>query len=354
MKKILVTSLIVLSSFMAADTAFAAVQDVYGYACSQNIGCFSLNSASSYQQTGYGLQPASFKVQYDTTTNLFSGTAWSPVVGDINFGVGCSPITPAISGNKCAKIVLAGTSASDIAAAGGWMGVINLQNVQVSAPGASTFSGKGWEGWNPDNYGGNPADVGIGWVDFTNASLVPQQPVTCGSANGTYVTAAPTTNLCSDGTTPTVSGPTQTGYYNWTCGTQNQQCSANYKGPGGQATCDPTAISVATDTLPSNLCESPSTLSGTVSGSNPWSWVCKNGTNTITCQSIPSTNQPGLACGTTPGTCSPSSLQVTLDTPLPGQWICTDTTQNPQVSITCGGSTTSTTPGPLRPIYKEN
>lgn len=353
MKKILITSLIVISSLVTANTAFAAVQDVYGYACSQNIGCFSLNSASSYQQTGYGQQPSSFKVQYDDTTNQFSGTAWSPVVGIINFGVGCAPITPAISGNKCAKVALAGSSATDIAAAGGWMGVINLQGVQISAPGASTFSGKGWEGWNPDNYGANPADVGVGWVDFTHASLIPEQLVSCGSAHGTYVSSAPTANLCSDSSMPTVTGPTQTGYFNWTCGTQNIQCSANYDGPGGQAICDPIATTVPTDTLPSNFCKSPSTLSGTVSGSNPWSWVCKNGTNTTSCQTIP-INPQGISCGTIVGTCNPSSAQVSLDTPIVGQWTCTDTTQSPTVSITCGGSATSTNPGPLKPIFKEN
>lgn len=358
MKKIFLTSLIVFASLVGAQTASAAVQDVFGYACSQNIGCFSLNSVSSAGQPGYAAQPSSFKVQYDTTTTLFSGTAWSPAVGTINFGVGCAPITPAISGNECAKVVLAGTSTADIAAAGGWMGVINLQNVQASAPGSSTFSGKGWEGWNSDNYGGNPADVGVGWVDFTNASLVNQQPVTCGTANGTIVSSAPTANLCSDGSTP-VTGPTLNNtLYNWTCGPQNTACSATYKGPGGAATCDPIAISIPTNTLPSNLCESPSTLSGTVSGSNPWSWTCKNGTNTTTCQSIPlGSSTTGVSCGNTFGTCNPGTIdpalvQATPDVPVPGQWTCTDSSQNTPITITCGGTLPNT--GPLKPIFKEN
>jgi hypothetical protein len=242
------------------------------------------------------------------------------------------------------------------------MGVINLQNVQVSAPGASTFSGKGWEGWNSDNYGGNPADVGVGWVDFTNASLVNQQQVTCGTANGTIVSSAPTANLCSDGSTP-VTGPTLTSnntVYSWTCGPQNVACSAQNNGINGIAECDPIAVSVPTNTLPTNLCKGFSVLNGTVSGSNPWSWVCKNGSNTTTCQSIPlSPSTTGVSCGVTLGTCNPgnvnpAAIQVTTNSPVQGQWICTDTSQNPSISITCGGSATSTNTGPLKPIFKEN
>ncbi|MDR0650755.1 MAG: hypothetical protein LBG59_05135 [Candidatus Peribacteria bacterium] len=50
----------------------------------------------------------------------------------------------------------------------------------------------------------------------------------CGSANGTNITAAPTSNLCSVGTASTVSG---SGPWTWTCaglnGGTNASCSAN-------------------------------------------------------------------------------------------------------------------------------
>jgi len=51
----------------------------------------------------------------------------------------------------------------------------------------------------------------------------PPPTVTCGSADGETFTTAPTTNLCSDGSTPTVSGGAN-GPWSWTCGAAS--CSA--------------------------------------------------------------------------------------------------------------------------------
>lgn len=352
MKKKLLTLLIAIGIFATGHSAFAATMDVYGYACSQNIGCFSLNSDSSTGSAAYAAQPASFKVQYDTITNLFSGSAWSPVVGQIDFGQTCSPITPAITGTKCAKVLLATQNQSS---AGGWGGVIDMQNVQVSSPGATTFSGRGWEGWDVDSGGQTPSDVGIGWVDFSNASLGTTPTVTCGTANGQTVSTAPTTGLCSDGSTPAVSGPTG-GQYTWTCGTNPNTvaCSATDSVTGGSPACDVTATTVPTNTLPTNLCAAGSTLvSGSVTGNDPWSWTCKKGANTITCSTV-TIVPPGVpSCGPTPGTCLPAGM-VSTAVLSNGTWTCTDTSQFPNVTITCGGNTPPGTTTPLKPVYKEN
>ncbi|MEI8224277.1 MAG: hypothetical protein WCG20_04125 [bacterium] len=355
MKKKLLTLFIAIGMFAIGHSAFAATMDVYGYACSQNIGCFSLNSVSSAGQVGYTTpaQPASFKVQYDTVTNLFSGSAWSPTVGQIDFGQTCSPITPAITGTKCAKVLLATQNQSS---AGGWGGVIDMQNVQVSSPGGSTFSGRGWEGWDVDSGGQTPSDVGVGWVDFSNASLAPTPTVTCGTANGQTVSTAPTTGLCSDSSTPTVSGPTG-GQYTWTCGMNPNtvSCVATDSVTGGAPACDVTATTVPTNVVPTNLCAPGSTLLGSVTGNNPWSWTCKKGVNTIACSTVTIPPNGVPSCGTTAGTCLPSGAIASTVQPN-GTWTCTDTSQFPNITITCGGSnpTSSVSTSPLKPVYKEN
>lgn len=354
MKKKIFTLLIAIGIFATGHSAFAATMDVYGYACSQNIGCFSLNSISSAGQSGYAAQPASFKVQYDTTTNLFSGSGWSPIVGQVDFGQTCAPITPAITGAKCAKVLLATTNQSS---AGGWGGVIDLQNVQVSSPGATTFSGRGWEGWDVDLRGQTPSDIGVGWLDFSNASLGTTVTVTCGIANGQTVAAAPTTGLCSDNSTPTVSGPTG-GQYTWTCGMSPNTvaCTATDIVTGTNPSCDVTATTIPTNTLPTTLCASGSTLvPGSVTGNDPWSWTCKKGANTVSCSSITLPPNGVPSCGSTPGTCLPAGM-VSTAVQSNGTWTCTDISQFPNVTITCGGSnpTSSASTSPLKPVYKEN
>ena len=343
MKKKILTFLAVVFLIAAAHQIFATsnVEDVFGYACSQNIGCFSLNSVSSNTEPGYAAQPATFKAQFDTTANEFTAgsTAWSPVVGPISFGVAC-PI--------CASVPLAtGSQAS----AGGWSGYIYMGSVHVTSASSTSFVGRGWEGLDTDIGGQNPSDTGIGWVDFTHALLDPSStppPVTCGIANGQTVAVAPTTGLCSDASTPTVSGNNP---WTWMCGTdtctaQNQQYVA---------TCGLVATTVATSTLPSNLCAPGSTLvNGSVTGSNPWSWTCSNSGQTVSCSSIPD-HQPGVPyCGTTSGTCGPAGVVASAVDPTTQQWTCTDTSTFPNTVITCGGITPPPQSGPLKPIYKEN
>ncbi len=298
MKKTLVIIVVILGITALGHAVIAAPQAVYGYACTQNIGCFSLNSFSSVGQPGYAAQPASFGVQYDTSSEEFvSGTSgWSPVVGPINFGVTCpASITSVISGSgsgkKCASIPLATTGGTET---GGWLGYVYLGDVRISSPGASTFSGKGWEGYDSDQGGQTPADVGIGWIDFSNAGL---NPVFCGPANGQVVTAAPTTGLCSDGSTPIVSPMSASGYYLWTCGSNS--CSA--RDQGYVATCDVNATTIPTRTIPSPLCapgSSASAVSGTAPG--PYTWTCTNSLDVITCSSV----VPG-GSGSVPGTLKP-------------------------------------------------
>src|SRR5712671_1112155 len=124
----------------------------------------------------------------------------------------------------------------------------------------------------------------------------------CGSANGTTVSTAPTTNLCTTGSTSSVSG---TGPFTWSCAGSNSgttaTCSANktvvtppspVNGVCGSA--NGTTVSTAPTT---NLCTTGSTSS--VSGTGPFTWSCA-----------------GSNSGTT-ATCSANKTVVTPPTPTP-------------------------------------
>ncbi len=119
-------------------------------------------------------------------------------------------------------------------------------------------------------------DIGI----FTK-SIIAVNGV-CGSSNGGAFTSAPTTNLCSAGTSTTVSG---SGPWSWTCqgmdGGTNASCSANVQVVNG--VCGSSNGGTFTSAPTTNLC-SAGTFT-TVSGSGPWSWTCQgvNGGTNASC-----------------------------------------------------------------------
>jgi len=131
----------------------------------------------------------------------------------------------------------------------------------------------------------------------------------CGSANGSSLTNAPTTNLCAAGGASPVSG---TGPWNWSCSGSNggitASCQALLRVNGS---CGPANL-VAVSTAPtSGLCSIGN--ASTVSGSGPWSWGCagSNGGTTASC-SAP------LQTITVNGVCGPANSIAVSTTPTSG------------------------------------
>jgi glutamine cyclotransferase len=87
-------------------------------------------------------------------------------------------------------------------------------------------------------------------ITFANGKIPPPPPVNgaCGSANGSAFEIAPTTNLCSAGTSSVVTG---VGPYYWSCAGSNggttTSCSAQYQAPAGNTDITPPAV-ISVDT----------------------------------------------------------------------------------------------------------
>src|ERR1700730_17338101 len=131
--------------------------------------------------------------------------------------------------------------------------------------------------WNNSNY----------WVDIVfNSGTTPPPPVNgqCGPANGVAVTSAPTTNLCSAGTTSSVTG---SGPWAWSClgsnGGTNASCSAPLKLTVVNGQCGSSNGASLTSVPTTNLCSTGTASS--VTGSGPWAWNCagSNGGTTAQC-----------------------------------------------------------------------
>ncbi len=162
----------------------------------------------------------------------------------------------------------------------------------------------------------------------------------CGPANGVGTSSAPTTGLCIAGSASAVSG---TGPWDWTCqgayGGGNASCSAPL--PLVNGTCGP-ANGVTTTTPPtSGLCTTGT--ASALSGSGPWGWDCQgaNGGTTATC-SAPAPVVTGI-CGPANGTpattipavglCS-SGNATTVSGSGPWAWACQGSGGG--ASATCG------------------
>ena len=105
---------------------------------------------------------------------------------------------------------------------------------------------------------------------------------TCGSANGTTVTAAPTSNLCASGTASSVSG---NGPFSWTCAGSNggtvESCSAQLQAPTGDVT-PPTSTAIATSGTTGATATITVSFSENVLMTKPLGMVVKIGTfNTV-------------------------------------------------------------------------
>lgn len=129
--------------------------------------------------------------------------------------------------------------------------------------------------YNGDTYRG--ADIGY-W------NLSTPSVGSCGSANGSSISVAPASNLCSAGTASTVTG---NGPWNWNCiginGGTNAICSASPTVVPVTGSCGFANSGSFTAAPSNNLCNSGTASS--VSGSGPWSWTCSgsNGGSSASC-----------------------------------------------------------------------
>jgi len=152
----------------------------------------------------------------------------------------------------------------------------------------------------------------------------------CGSADGTPVETAPTSDLCSGGTASVISG---TGPWTWTCDTSetSDNCSAPMAAKCGDAD------GVAVGTVPStDLCSSGT--ASAISGTGPWTWTCTEGGSSDSCSAPKTTTAScGSAAGTvvasapTTGLCSVGTastvVYISNASPLAQwyyQWTCTE------------------------------
>jgi hypothetical protein len=96
----------------------------------------------------------------------------------------------------------------------------------------------------------------------------------CGSANGVATSSAPVKNLCSAGNKTAVTSGTTT--WTWKCiglyGGSNANCSAPKISSGVDGVCGSANGTTVSSAPTTNLC-SVGTAS-TVTGSGPWSWTC--------------------------------------------------------------------------------
>ncbi len=133
--------------------------------------------------------------------------------------------------------------------------------------------------------GGVPVSPGSNNAYPVGIVLPPPVNGLCGSANGTTLASAPLTNLCSTGTSSSVTG---TGPWTWTCAGSNggstANCSALLAGPVViNGVCGSANGTTALSTPSTNLCSAGTVLGpwawnggGPIGGAvaGPWSWTC--------------------------------------------------------------------------------
>ncbi len=147
-----------------------------------------------------------------------------------------------------------------------------------SAGTASVVGGAGPWSWSCEGVnGGSNANC--------SASVAPA-PVNgiCGSSHGATLAAAPTTNLCSDGNSSAVAG---TGPWSWSCsgvnGGSNANCSASAAPVPVNGICGSSHGATLSAAPTTNLCSDGN--SSAVAGTGPWSWSCSgvNGGSNANC-----------------------------------------------------------------------
>ena len=145
-----------------------------------------------------------------------------------------------------------------------------------SAGTASAISGAGPWSWTcAGSNGGSTASCSDKLASTTKVNGA------CGSSNGADLTSKPTANLCTTGTASAVSG---SGPWSWSCagsgGGASSTCSALLETNGACGSSNGATVSAKPT---ANLCTAGTTSA--VSGSGPWSWTCagSNGGSTASC-----------------------------------------------------------------------
>ncbi len=233
------TALFILNpSFLAAPKTEAAINDLSGFAWSDNIGWISFSSTSDGSVSAYS-------VKIDTATGAISGSAWSENIGWISFDRSATNNPPSAPFNGGS-----GAIASIDWATGkvtGWAralaGCENTPGVPVTScggSGAGAASG-GWDGWIrlSDDANANWVNKGVsinvstgkfsgyawgdevmGWIDFA--------PTTGGVSILVSSCTPPLdpTGVCTGGQVCSASG---------VCIPPNGSCSTNFDCGGGQS-----------------------------------------------------------------------------------------------------------------------
>jgi len=220
-------------------------------------------------------------------------------------------------------------------------GASNLK-VLASAPttglcGSGTASAVTGAGpWNWSCTSGSIQSGGGASVDCVAFKDGPATDGSCGSADGTWVSSAPSSNLCASGTASSVTGA---GPWSWSCagssGGTTANCSANKVNTVNGSCGSANGAALSSAPAGADLCAQGNPSA--VSGSGPWSWTC-NGTGTPTgsnasCSASTATPVAGT-CGTSNGqtmASAPSSGLCATGTPSavggtgPWTWTCAGT-----------------------------
>jgi hypothetical protein len=155
------------------------------------------------------------------------GSIASPTVA---FSANPSSINP----SKISTVTWSSTNATSCTAGGGWNGTKNPSGTLAVSPPNTTSYTLACTG------PGGTSPVANTTVAVMSVSPTPINGA-CGSANATTISSAPSTNLCSTGTSSSVAG---SGPWTWTCGGSNGgtslSCSASASGTGSTPIPEPT------------------------------------------------------------------------------------------------------------------
>jgi len=149
----------------------------------------------------------------------------------------------------------------------------------------------------------NQNNVCLWGQSCTGCSATYNGPIngSCGSSNGASLTAAPITDLCSTGTTSSVSG---SGPWIWSCngsnGGSNASCLVSLFIPPVNGACGTANGTSATSKPTANLCSNGAASS--VSGNGPWAWSCSgsNGGSSPSCATVDASNGQAVMPPTVP------------------------------------------------------
>ena len=160
----------------------------------------------------------------------------------------------------------------------------------------------GFNGTGPWNWSCNGTNGGRNASCSAKKKAPPPINASCGGANGSSLSTAPRTDLCSIGSASSVKG---SGPWNWSCGGTNggtnAACSAKKKAAPINASCGSANGSNLSTAPKADLCSVGSASS--VKGSGPWNWSCggANGGTDAACSAKKKAAPINASCGSANG-----------------------------------------------------